>query len=131
MLRHTRFFGAVNGIKAMMDKHAALLKPKFDAVINSLEKELGGLDAGSWVVPKGGYFVTYMAEKGCAKRIVSLCKDTGVTLTNAGATHSYSKDSDDSYIRIAPSFPSPQELSTAMEIFCIAAKLATVAKLLG
>lgn len=131
MLRHVRFFKNVEGIKAMMDKHAAALRPKFDAVLKALEGELAEREVGKWVKPDGGYFVTYMAEKGCAKRIVALCKDTGVVLTDAGATHPYGKDPDDSYIRIAPSLPAPSELALAMEIFCVSARLATVEKLLG
>ena len=131
MLRHVRYFKDVDGIKAQMDKHAALLRPKFDAVLSTLEREVGGTGAGTWVKPKGGYFVTYMAMPGCAKRIVSLCKEAGVVLTGAGATHPYHKDPDDSYIRIAPSFPSPEELAAAMEVFCTAAKLAAVEKLLA
>ncbi len=130
MLRHVRFFKDTAGIKAQMDRHAAILRPKFDAVLSTLESELGGTGAGSWVKPKGGYFVTYMAMPGCAKRIVQLCKEAGVVLTSAGATHPYHKDPDDSYIRIAPSFPSPKELAQAMEVFCTAARLATVEKLL-
>jgi len=131
MLRHVRFFGNLDGIRAQMDKHAAILRPKFDAVLNTLDRELGSTGAGTWVKPKGGYFVTYMAMHGCAKRIVSLCKEAGVILTDAGATHPYHKDPDDSYIRLAPSFPSPAELSQAMEVFCTAAKLAAVEKLLA
>ena len=131
MLRHVRYFKDAAGIKAQMDRHAALLRPKFDAVLSTLESEVGGTGAGSWVKPKGGYFVTYMAMPGCAKRIVSLCKEAGVVLTGAGATHPYHKDPDDSYIRIAPSFPSPAELAQAMEVFCTAAKLAAVEKLLA
>ena len=131
MLRHVRYFKDVAGIKAQMDKHAAILRPKFDAVLEALEQELSGTGAGSWVKPQGGYFITYMAMPGCAKRIVSLCKEAGVILTDAGATHPYHKDPEDSYIRIAPSFPAPAELAQAMEVFCAAAKLAAVEKLLG
>ena len=130
MLRHVRFFKDTAGIKAQMDKHAALLRPKFDAVLSTLEKEVGSTGAGSWVKPKGGYFVTYMAMPGCAKRIVQLCKEAGVILTGAGATHPYHKDPEDSYIRIAPSFPSTAELTQAMEVFCTAARLAAVEKLM-
>ena len=130
MLRHVRYFKDTAGIKAQMDKHAAILRPKFDAVLSTLEAELGGTGAGSWVKPKGGYFVTYMALPGCAKRIVQLCKDAGVILTDAGATHPYHRDPEDSYIRLAPSFPAPAELAQAMEVFCAAAKLAAVEKLL-
>ena len=131
MLRHVRFFKDQAGIQAQMDKHAAILRPKFDAVLSTLEAQLGGTGAGTWVKPKGGYFVTYIAMPGCAKRIVQLCREAGVVLTDAGATHPYHKDPDDSYIRLAPSFPSPAELAQAMEVFCTAAKLAAVEKLLG
>ena len=125
MLRHVRFLKDASGIKAQMERHAELLRPKFDAVIQKLERELAGLGAGEWVKPDGGYFVTFIAEKGCAKRIVSLCKEAGVIMTNAGATHPYGNDPEDRYIRIAPSFPSLPELQSAMDVFCTAAKLAT------
>ena len=131
MLRHVRFFKDLDGIRAQMDRHAAVLRPKFDAVLSTLDGEVGGTGAGTWVKPKGGYFVTYMAMPGCAKRIVQLCREAGVVLTDAGATHPYHKDPEDSYIRIAPSFPTPEELTQAMEVFCTAAKLAAVEKLLG
>ena len=131
MLRHVRYFKDLEGIKAQMDRHAAILRPKFDAVLSTLEAEIGSTGAGSWVKPKGGYFVTYMAMPGCARRIVSLCKEAGVVLTAAGATHPYHRDPEDSYIRLAPSFPSPAELAQAMEVFCTAANLAAVEKLLG
>lgn len=131
MLRHVRYFKNADGLRAQMDKHAALLRPKFDAVLKALDSELAGRGAGRWVKPDGGYFVTYIAENGCAKRIVSLCKEAGVVMTNAGATHPYGKDPDDCYIRIAPSFPTPEELSLAMQIFCVSVRLATVEKLLG
>ena len=131
MLRHVLFLKDTAGIKAQMQKHADILKPKFDAVLKKLEEELSGLGAGEWVKPDGGYFITFMAEKGCAKRIIALCKEAGVIMTNAGATHPYGNDPDDSYIRIAPSFPSHAELQTAMEVFCIAAKLATLEKALS
>jgi DNA-binding transcriptional MocR family regulator len=131
MLRHVRFLKDVAGIKAQMQKHSDLLRPKFDAVINKLESELSGLSAGKWVKPDGGYFITFIAETGCAKRIIALCKEAGVIMTNAGATHPYGNDPEDRYIRIAPSFPSLAELSSAMEVFCVAAKLATVEAVLS
>lgn len=131
MLRHVRFFQDLDGLRAHLDKHAALLRPKFDAVLHALEGELASAGVGTWVTPCGGYFVTYMSMPGCAKRIVSLCKEAGVVLTDAGATHPYHKDPEDSYIRLAPSFPSPEELAQAMEVFCTAAKLAAVEKLLA
>ena len=131
MLRHVRFFQDLDGLRAHLDKHAALLRPKFDAVLHALEGELASAGVGTWVTPCGGYFVTCMSMPGCAKRIVSLCKEAGVVLTDAGATHPYHKDPEDSYIRLAPSFPSPEELAQAMEVFCTAAKLAAVEKLLA
>jgi len=109
-----------------MQKHANILRPKFDAVINKLEAELSERGAGEWVKPDGGYFITFIAESGCAKRIIALCKEAGVTMTNAGATHPYGNDPEDRYIRIAPSFPSLAELEKAMDVFCTAARLATV-----
>lgn len=130
MLRHVRFLKDIDGIRAQMDKHAAIMRPRFDAVLDALDKNLLGLGVGGWVKPDGGYFVTYIAEPGCAKRTVALCKETGVVMTGAGATHPYGKDPDDSYIRIAPSYPSSAELKVAMEVFCIAVRLATVEKLL-
>ena len=129
MLRHVRFLKDVPNIRAMMKKHAEILRPRFDAVIKKLESDLTGLGAGEWVKPDGGYFITYIAPKGCAKRIVGLCKEAGVSMTEAGATHPFGKDPDDSYIRIAPSFPSLEELGKAIEVFCTAVKLATVESL--
>jgi DNA-binding transcriptional MocR family regulator len=126
MLRHVRFLKSVDNIRSHMKKHAALLRPKFDAVLQKLESELSGLGAGEWVKPDGGYFITFIAETGCAKRIVALCKEAGVVLTEAGATHPYGKDPEDRYLRIAPTFPALAELVAAMEVFCTAAKLATI-----
>ncbi|MEG1849405.1 MAG: aminotransferase class I/II-fold pyridoxal phosphate-dependent enzyme [Oscillospiraceae bacterium] len=131
MLRHVRYFKNLDGIRAQMELHAQVLRPKFDAVLDALDSELTERGVGRWVKPEGGYFVTYIAESGCATRIVGLCKQAGVVLTEAGATHPYHKDPDDAYIRIAPSFPSPAELANAMEIFCLSARLAMVEKLLG
>jgi DNA-binding transcriptional MocR family regulator len=131
MLRHVRFLKNVSGIRAHMQKHAAILRPKFDAVLQKMEREISGGDCGEWVKPAGGYFITFFAKSGCAKRIVALCKEAGVTLTEAGAPYPYGKDPDDSCIRLAPSFPSSAELDKAMEVFCTAVKLATVEKLLG
>jgi DNA-binding transcriptional MocR family regulator len=130
MLRHVRFLKNANGIREQMLKHAEILRPKFDAVLKKLEAELSGRSAGEWVKPDGGYFITFMAKNGCAKRIIALCKEAGVTMTNAGATHPYGNDPEDRYIRIAPSFPSLPELEKAMDVFCTAAKLATVERLI-
>jgi DNA-binding transcriptional MocR family regulator len=130
-LRHARFFGDINGLNAHMTKHAELLRPKFEAVLDTLETELGGLEIGSWIKPRGGYFVSFDALPGCAKAIVAKCKALGVVLTGAGATYPYGKDPLDSNIRIAPSFPTPEEMKTASEVFALCVKLASVEKLLA
>lgn len=129
-LRHARYFKDFNGIKAHMKKHAALMRPKFEAVQNILEKELGGLEIGSWTKPNGGYFISFESMEGCAKAIVAKCKEAGVVLTGAGATYPYGKDPKDSNIRIAPSFPTPEEMSMATELFVLCVKLVSVEKLL-
>ncbi len=130
MLRHVRFFKDADGIRRIMDKHAEILRPKFDAVLKALEEEVGPRGAGDWVRPNGGYFVTFIAPEGCATRINELCKGAGVTMTGPGATHPYHDDPQDSFLRIAPSYPSTEELEKAMEIFCLAARTAAVEKLL-
>ncbi|MDD4429352.1 MAG: hypothetical protein PHG64_13325 [Paludibacter sp.] len=114
-----------------MEKHVEILCPRFDAVLNELEKGLAGVVTGRRVKPDGGYFVTYIAEKGCAKRIVLLWKEAGVIMTSAGVTHPCHEDPDDAYIHIAPSFSSVDELVLAMQVFCVVAKLAKVEKLLN
>ncbi len=130
-LRHARYFGDMNGIHEHMKKHAAVIKPKFDLVLQMLQQEIAPLGIGYWNEPKGGYFVSYHATEGTATRIYQLCKNGGVNLTNVGATFPYGKDPLDSNIRIAPTFPPLDELALAMELFCICARLATVEKLLG
>lgn len=130
-LRHVRFFKDINGIKAQMAKHAELLRPKFEAVDEILNKELGGLGIGRWTKPNGGYFVSFDSLDGCAKDIVAKCKAAGVVMTGAGATYPYGKDPHDSNIRIAPSFPTLEDLKLAGEIFCTCVKLVSVEKLLA
>ncbi len=130
-LRHCKYFKDFDGIKAHMKKHAAIIQPKFSVVLYMLNKEIAPLGIGKWVSPKGGYFVSFDALDGCAKRIVSLAKEAGVVMTGAGATYPYGNDPKDSNIRIAPTFPSVDELRQAMEIFCICVKLASVEKLLA
>ncbi len=130
-LRHVRFYKDINGIKAVMSEHAAFLRPKFEATLNTLENELGGLGVGEWTKPLGGYFISFNALPGCAKRIVELCKNAGVTLTGAGATYPYGIDPEDRNIRIAPSFPTPEDMAAAAQIFTICVKLVSVEKLLG
>lgn len=130
-LRHVRFFKNLDGIKAHMKKHAAIMKPKFDMVIEHLENELGGLGIASWIDPNGGYFISLDVMDGCAKRVGELCKEAGVTLTTVGATYPYFNDPKDSNIRIAPSLPPVAELDTATRILCVSVKLAAIEKLLG
>ena len=129
-LRHVRFFGDIDGMKKHMSKQAAILRPKFEAVTDILEKELGGLGIGEWTKPLGGYFISFDALPGCAKAIVAKCKEAGVVMTGAGATFPYGKDPKDSNIRIAPSFPTPEEMAQAADLFALCVKLVSVDKLL-
>lgn len=130
-LRHVRFFKNIHGIVEHMKKHADILRPKFEAVLDVLERELGGLEIGSWIAPHGGYFISFDAMEGCAKAIVAKAKEAGLVMTGAGATFPYGKDPHDSNIRIAPSYPTPEELSVAAEIFVLSVKLVSIDKLLG
>ena len=130
-LRHVRFFKDMDGMHEHMRKHAAILRPKFEAVISVLDKELGGLEIGSWSRPKGGYFISFDAMPGCAKAIVAKAKEAGVIMTKAGATYPYGKDPQDSNIRIAPSFPTLEDLGKAAQVFVLCVKLVSVEKLLG
>ena len=125
-LRHVRFFGDADSMRAHMEKHRAILAPKFAVVLDMLDKEIAPLGLGTWTKPEGGYFVSFNAPKGTAKRIVQLCREGGVTLTGAGATYPYKNDPDDSNIRIAPTYPSVSELTQAMELFCICVRLAAL-----
>ena len=118
-LRHVRYFKDINGMKDYMKKHAAIIRPKFEAVLETLEKELGELGIASWSKPVGGYFISFDSLDGCAKDIVARCKKAGVVMTGAGATYPYGKDPHDSNIRIAPSYPTLKELEKAMELFLI------------
>lgn len=129
-LRHVRFFKDINGLKEHMRKHAEFIRPKFEAVESVLEEELSGLGISSWTEPKGGYFISFDAMDGCAKAIVAKCKEAGVKLTGAGATFPYGKDPKDSNIRIAPSFPTPEEMKQAADLFVLCVKLVSVEKLL-
>ena len=130
-LRHVRFFKDLDGIKAHMKKHAAILRPKFEAVLAILEEELGGRNVASWSHPRGGYFISVDVLPGCAKRVVALCKEGGVTMTGAGAAFPYKQDPNDSNIRVAPSLPPVADLEKAMELFCLCVRLAAVEKQLG
>lgn len=129
-LRHVQFFKTPENIRAHMKMLAEELKPKFDMVLNKLEESLGGSGLAAWSNPKGGYFVSLDTLPGCAKRTVELAKNAGVTMTGAGATYPYGKDPQDSNIRIAPTYPTIEELEKAMDIFTICVKIAGIEKLL-
>ncbi len=129
-LRHVRFFGDINGMLAHMEKHAEIMRPKFEAVCDILTEELDGLDIGTWTTPKGGYFISFDSMEGCAKAIVSKCKEAGMVLTGAGATYPYGKDPQDCNIRIAPSYPTLAEIKDATRLFALCVKLVSVEKLL-
>jgi len=130
-LRHVRYFKDIHGMVEHMRKHADSLRPKFEMVIDTLEKELGGLGIASWTKPKGGYFISFDTMEGCAKEVVLKCKKAGVVLTGAGATFPGGKDPHDKNIRIAPSFPPVADLEMAANLLCLCTKMAAVDKLLG
>ncbi len=129
MLRHVRFFKNAEGIKEHMQLHAKILKPKFDAVIDTLKEDLEGLGIAEWNVPNGGYFISLDVTGGSASRVGVLCKEAGVTLTNVGATFPYGKDPSDSNIRIAPTFPTPEVLSQAVKVLTVCVRLACLENL--
>ena len=129
-LRHVRFFKDIHGMVLHMRKHADILRPKFETVLNGLKNELGGLEIGSWLEPRGGYFISFDALPGCAKAIVAKAKEAGLVMTPAGATFPYGKDPQDSNIRIAPSYPTPEELAVAVELFVLCVKLVSIDKIL-
>ena len=129
-IRHVRFLKDKANTLALMREHAKIMKPKFDTVIKYLEREIAPLGIGSWMIPKGGYFVSYNAMKNTAKRVLELAKETGVEMTPAGATFPYENDPEDSNIRIAPSLPPVEELEDAMDVFCVCARLAALEKLI-
>lgn len=131
MLRHVKFFGDFNGMLEHMQKHKEVLKPKFEIVLDTLDRELVPAGIGKWTKPNGGYFVSVDVYEGTAKRVVQLCKEAGVVLTGAGATYPLGKDPKDSNIRVAPTFPPNDELQTAMDVFCICVKLAALEKMLA
>lgn len=127
-LRHVRYFKDIHGMAEHMRKHADIMRPKFEAVIRILEQELGGLCIGSWLAPKGGYFISFEALDGCARDIVARCKKAGLVMTGAGATYPYGKDPQDNNIRIAPSYPSLDDLIQAMELFALCVKIVSIDK---
>ena len=129
-LRHALFFPTIKDLEAHMAKHADIMRPKFEAVIDMLDSELSGLGIAEWTNPKGGYFIGFNAMEGCAKKIVSMCADAGGVMTDAGATYPYGKDPKDRNIRIAPSFPTTDELIEACKIFVTCVKIASIDKIL-
>ncbi len=131
MLRHARYFKNAQGVLEHMEKHADLLRPRFELVLETLDRELAGRGAGEWIKPKGGYFITYVTLDGCATEVIRLAKEAGVVMTGAGAPFPYHKDPHDSTIRIAPSYPSLEELKDAAEIFTVCVRYATLEKLLN
>jgi DNA-binding transcriptional MocR family regulator len=130
-LRHFYYFKDLNGIYEQMAKHRKLVQPKFEAVVSKLEAELSNKGVAEWTKPNGGYFVSVDVMAGCAQRVVSLCKEAGVILTDAGATYPYGKDPYDRNIRVAPTYPPVSELQQAMDLFCICVQLAAAEKLLN
>ena len=129
-LRHVRFFQDIHGMVKHMQKHANILRPKFEMVEDIFEKNLAGTGVGEWTKPKGGYFISFETLPGCAKAVVDKCKEAGVTLTPAGSAFPYKKDPNDSNIRIAPTYPPLEDLRIASELFALCVKLVSVEKLL-
>lgn len=130
-LRHVRFFGTFENMLEHMKKHMSIIAPKFRLVCDKLEKEIAPLGIGQWTTPQGGYFISFNAPAGCAKRIVQLCSEAGVTLTGAGATFPHGIDPEDKNIRLAPTYPSVEDLGKAMDLFVICVKIAAAEKLLS
>jgi DNA-binding transcriptional MocR family regulator len=128
-LRHVRFLKNEDGILALMDRHRALLAPKFAKVLDIFDSKLAGIPGVSWTRPKGGYFISLEVPKGCARRVIALAKEAGVELTPAGSTHPYGKDPDDRTIRIAPTFPDLPEVALAAEGVAVCVQLAVSEKL--
>ena len=129
-LRHARFFGDISGMVNHMKRHAAIMRPKFDTILSTLEQELGGLGIGSWIAPRGGYFISFDSMEGCARKIVAKAKEAGLVMTDAGATFPYGNDPKDNNIRIAPSYPTLEELKLAGQIFILCVKLVSIDKIL-
>ena len=130
MLRHVKYLKDAEGVRAHMRRHADILRPMFDCVLNTFKRELGGLGIASWGNPRGGYFISLDVADGCAKRVFNLMSEAGITLTDVGATYPYGKDPHDRNLRIAPSYPTVEELQKAIDVLCVCVKLAAAEKYL-
>lgn len=129
-LRHVKFFKTIENIQEHMKKHAEIIEPKFSAVLEILNTELGGKEIAWWNKPNGGYFISLNTLDGCAAKVVAMTAEAGVVMTPAGATFPYGKDPRDRNIRIAPTLPSIEELRKAIEIFCICIQIVSIDKIL-
>lgn len=125
-LRHVLYFGNADGLRAYMRKHAAIIRPRFEVVLQAFDQQLTGI--AEWHRPKGGYFISLNVPDGCASRVAQLMKEAGVVMTGAGATFPYGKDPRDRNLRIAPTYPTIEELKTAVDILCLCVKIAALEK---
>lgn len=130
-LRHVKFFGNADGLKAHMKKHAQCMAPKFERCLKVLDEQLAPYGIGRWTRPKGGYFISFDGLEGTAKRALQLCADLGVKFTDAGATFPYGKDPEDKNVRIAPSLPTLDELQDSLEVFCLCQRVAAIEHLVN
>ena len=129
-MRHVKFFGNAAGIRAHMKKQAEIIRPKFERVEELFHQYLDGTGIAHWTEPRGGYFISLYVHEGCARRVYQLARSVGVTLTTAGSTYPYGRDAKDSNLRIAPTYPEPDELKLAIKILCSCIKVACAEKLL-
>lgn len=129
-LRHARMFRSVEDVRKHMKKHAAILRPKFEAVLNEFDRQLKDTGIARWTNPKGGYFISLYVPNGCASRVEQLCANAGMILTPAGATYPYGNDPEDSNLRIAPSYPSVEDIEKASQVLCVAVRYAALEQLM-